>query len=74
MAQTEDIMVELTQEQVQAVEAQRPQPLQMVNPATQELFVLVRKEVYDLACSIVGGQPGRVWDDQADEGLIRKQS
>lgn len=66
-------MIELTTEQVQALEMQKPKPLQLVNPATQEVFVLICKDVYDLTCSIVGGQPGRVWDDQADDDLIRKK-
>jgi hypothetical protein len=66
-------MIELTCEQVQAIEAQRPKPLQLVNPATQEVFVLIRQEVYDLTCSIVGGGRGQVWDDESDEDLIRKR-
>jgi hypothetical protein len=66
-------MIELTKEQMQAIEAQQPTPLQMVNPATQEVFVLIRKEVYDLTCKIVGGGPARVWDDMADDDLIRKR-
>jgi hypothetical protein len=64
-------MLELTEQQVQAVAAQST-PVQMINPATQEVFVLVRKEVYDLACNIVGGRPGQIWDD-ADDKLIRKK-
>ncbi len=65
-------MIELTETQVQALEAQKS-PLHLVNPATQEVFVLIRKDVYDLTCSIVGGGPGRVWDDEADNDLIRKR-
>ena len=64
-------MIELTEAQVQALEAQKS-PLHLVNPATREVFVLIRKDVYDLTCSIVGGGPGRVWDDEADDDLIRK--
>jgi len=66
-------MIELTKEQVQALAAQKA-PLQMVNPTTHEVFVLIRKEVYDLTCKIVGGGPGRAWDDLADDDLIRKQA
>ena len=65
-------MLELTQRQVQAI-AEQKSPLELVNPATQEVFVLVRKEIYDLTCSIVGGRPGQVWDDE-DDDLIRKKS
>jgi hypothetical protein len=32
--------------------------------------VLIPKRVYDLTCKIVGGGPGQVWDDAADDGLI----
>jgi hypothetical protein len=63
-------MIELTEEQVKAMEAQKS-PLQVVNPQTQEIFVVIRKKVYDLTCSIVGGQRGSVWDDE-DDDLIRK--
>ncbi|HUE16095.1 MAG TPA: hypothetical protein VMR25_18130 [Planctomycetaceae bacterium] len=65
-------MLELTERQVRALGEQNS-PLQLINPATQEIFVLVRKEVYDLTCSIVGGRPGQVWDDE-DDDLIRKKS
>ncbi len=65
-------MLELTERQVQAI-AEQKSPLELVNPATQEVFVLVRKEVYDLTCNIVGGRQGQVWDDE-DDDLIRKKS
>jgi hypothetical protein len=64
-------MIELTLEQVQA-QSKQTAPLHVLNPTTHEVFVLIRKDVYDLTCSIVGGGRGRVWDDEADEGLTRK--
>jgi hypothetical protein len=64
-------MLELTERQAQAI-AEQKSPLELVNPATHEVFVLVRKEVYELTCSIVGGRKGQVWD--ADDDLIRKKS
>ena len=36
--------------------------------------VLVRQDVYELTCTIVGGGKGQVWEDDADEGLIKKRS
>ncbi len=66
-------MIELTEEQAQAMEAQKA-PLQVVNPITREVYVLVRQDVYNLTCSIVGGGPGQVWDDEADNDLIRKRT
>ena len=65
-------MIELTEEQAHAV-AEQKAPLRLVNPKTQEVFVLVRQDVYDLTCSIVGGGAGRVWDDTADDDLIQKR-
>lgn len=63
-------MVELTQEQLRALESQK-KPLRLLNPSTQEVYVLIRKDVYDLTCGIVGGK-GPVWNDAEDEGLIGK--
>jgi hypothetical protein len=65
-------MLELTSEQVQALEGQKPL-LELVHPRTREVFVLIRQDVYQLACGIVGGGRGKVWDDAADEDLIRKK-
>lgn len=66
-------MIELTQEQALAMEQQKA-PLQVVNPRTQEVYVLVRQDVYKLTCSIVGGGKGKAWDDDADDDLIRKDA
>ncbi len=62
-------MIELTEEQARAQEG-RQGPLHVVNPLTQEVFVLVRKNVYDLTCGTVGG--GKAWADDDDNDLIRK--
>ena len=64
-------MIELTEDQVQAMASQKA-PLQVVNPRTKEVFVLIRRDVYDLTCSIVGGKKGQVWDDE-DDNLIRRR-
>lgn len=64
-------MIELTQEQALALEKQLS-PLQVIDPRTREVYVLVRKNVYDLTCTVVGGSKGKVWDDEADNDLIRK--
>ena len=47
-------------------------PLQLVNPSTNEVYVLIRKDVYELACGIVGGAENQVWGDE-DDGLIRER-
>jgi hypothetical protein len=66
-------MIELTPEQTQAVAAQKA-PVHLLNPATQEVFVLIRKDVYDLTCSIVAGGKGQVLDDEADDDLILRKT
>lgn len=66
-------MIELTEEQAQAL-AEQKAPLRLIDPRTREVFVLIRQDVYDLTCGIVGGGPGRVWDDEADDNLIRKRT
>ena len=62
-------MIELTEKQALALEQQKT-PLEVVNPRTQEVFVLIKQEVYALTCKIVGGGKGQVWDDTADDDLI----
>ncbi len=51
-------MLELTDAQVSAMKAQRV-PLHLVDPETREVYVLIRKDVYELTCGIVagGGRP-----------------
>ena len=66
-------MIELTEEQVVALEKQQA-PLQLINPRTREVYVLVRRNVYDLTCAVVGGGKGKPWDDEADNDLIRKDA
>ena len=66
-------MLELTEEQALALEKQQV-PLQLRDPRTGEVYVLIRKNVYDLACTVVGGGKGKVWDDEADNDLIRKDA
>lgn len=40
-------MIELTEEQRRAVQQHPTQPLQMMDPATHQTFVLIRRELYD---------------------------
>jgi hypothetical protein len=65
-------MLELTEEQQRAMEAQKEGLLRLLNPRTQEVFVLVREDVYQAACGFL--RPlGRGWDNPADDDLIRTQ-
>lgn len=72
MAEKEALMIELTEQQIRAME-QTNGPLPMLNPKTQVVYYLIRQDVYQLTCGIVGGRQGQVWDDQADDDLIRKK-
>ena len=54
-------MIELTEEQIQAMEIQK-QPLHLVNPRTQEVFVLIRHNIYQLTCGII-----KTWNDPDDD-------
>jgi hypothetical protein len=73
MAGKETTMIELTPEQARAMAAQNT-PLRVLNPHTQEVFVLIRQNVYELTCGIVSGPNRAGWDNPADDDLIRKRS
>ena len=59
-------MLELTPEQARALEQQK-EPLKLVNPSTQEVFVLVRHDIYNLTSKIL-----KKWDDPEDAELIEQ--
>ena len=63
-------MIELTEEQVQALEG-REQPPVAVNPQTGQEYLLIKREVYELVRGTLKPY-GRGWDDPADDDLIRK--
>ena len=55
-------MIELTEEQVRALE-QSQGPLPLVNPKTKEVYFLLREDVYRLVRGVVSGPNRRGWDD-----------
>ena len=63
-------MIELTPEQVEAVEHQEPLPI-VVNPKTGEEFVLVSKHRFEAMQKWMAPLKRR-WDNPADDDLIRK--
>ena len=66
-------MLQLTREQAQALAAEK-EPLKLVNPLTQEVFVLIRQEVYKLTSAIISGPNRRGWDDPDDDDLITEDT
>jgi hypothetical protein len=48
----ERTMFELTPEQARAM-AEQKAPLKVLNPLTQEMYVLIRQNVYELSCGLV---------------------
>ena len=63
-------MIQLTEEQVEAL-ARAEQPPLVVNPRTQEEFVLVPRGQFEAMQKWVASLKRR-WDDPADDDLIRK--
>jgi hypothetical protein len=56
-------MIELTEEQARALEAGGERPPRVKNPLTQETFLLIRQDVYDLVRRVIDGPNRRGWDD-----------
>jgi hypothetical protein len=63
-------MIVLSEEQAEAL-TRGEQQLLVVNPATQEEFVLVPKDRFEAMQKWVVSLKRR-WDDPADDGLIHK--
>ena len=63
-------MIELTEPQQQAVDAQEQPPV-VVDPRTGQEYILIRREIYELVRGTLKPY-GRGWDDSADDELIRK--
>jgi hypothetical protein len=64
-------MIELTEAQSRALEEKKA-PLEVVDPRTGEVFVLIRKAVYENVCGVL--RPfNRNWDNPEDDDLIRRE-
>jgi hypothetical protein len=64
------MMIQLTPEQLQALDAPE-QPAVAVDPRTGQEYLLIRREVYEKVRSVL--KPlGRAWENSADDDLIRK--
>lgn len=64
-------MIELTEQQWQALDDPSEQPAVAVDPRTGQVYRLIKQEVYNLVCATLKPY-GRGWDDSADDDLIRK--
>ena len=63
-------MIELNQDQLQALDGQEQPPI-AVDPRTNQEYLLIRREVYEKVRLML--KPfARGWDDPADDDLIRK--
>jgi hypothetical protein len=63
-------MIELTQEQLQALDASE-QPAAAIDPRTGQEYLLIRREIYEKVRSVLAPF-GRAWDNPADDDLIRE--
>ncbi len=57
-------MIDLTDEQAQALESQTEKPPRFRNPDTQEAFVLIRQDVFERMQQFLAPYD-RAWDDPA---------
>ena len=62
-------MIELTSEQLRALDSEK-QPLAAVDPRTGQIYRLIKQDVYELTCRIIGGGPGQVWGDEDDDLIL----
>jgi hypothetical protein len=71
MPAKEEVMIELTEQQRQALDAQAQQPPVVIDPRTGQEYLLIRREIYELVRRTL--KPlGRGWDNPEDDDLIRK--
>jgi len=67
----EELMIQLTEEQVQAIKHETEKPTVVVDPLSGQQYRLIKEEVYTRMRGIV--RPfNRNWDNPADDDLIRK--
>jgi hypothetical protein len=65
----EAVMIELRDDQLQALDSPQQPPV-AVDPRTGQEYLLIRREIYEKVCGFL--KPlGRGWDNPADDDLIR---
>lgn len=65
-------MIELTPEQLLALDASQQPPV-AIDPRTGQQYLLIRRDIYDKVRSVLTPF-GRSWDNPADDDLIRKDA
>jgi hypothetical protein len=70
MQPKETAMIELSGEQLKALDAPEQPPV-AIDPRTGQEYLLIRREIYELVRGTLKPY-GRGWDDLADGDLIRK--
>jgi hypothetical protein len=66
-------MIELTQDQAQAIEREATKPTIVVDPLTGQQYRLIKEEIYELMQGVV--RPfNRNWDNPEDDDLTRKDA
>jgi hypothetical protein len=65
-------MIELRDDQLQALDALEQPPVAL-DPRTGQEYLLIRREIYEKVRKIL--KPlGRAWDNPADDDLIRERA
>jgi hypothetical protein len=67
----ENTMIELTEQQQQALDAQAEQPPVVLDPRTGQHYRLIRQEIYELVRGTLKPY-GRGWEDDPDMDAYEK--
>jgi hypothetical protein len=70
MREKEAAMIELREDQLQALDAPEQPPV-AIDPRTGQQYLLIRREIYEKVRGFLKPY-GRAWDNPADDDLIRK--
>ena len=64
-------MIELSKDQLQAIERESDKPTIVVDPRSGQQFRLIKEEMYKLMQGLIRPM-NRNWDNPEDDDLIRK--
>ncbi|HEY7314218.1 MAG TPA: hypothetical protein VH643_33005 [Gemmataceae bacterium] len=65
-------MIELREDQLPPLDAAEQPPV-AVDPRTGQEYLLIRREIYEKVRGVLKAY-SRVWDDPADDDLIREEA